>query len=188
MNARVLVAGLTLLVGCDMLISGKGAPGEQVPVAAPAPAPPPPADVAATAAEPAAPAKPKDPLDLAIEAQDAYVYNPIGKKDPFRSFLALASADDEVPRTPLQRYDLDQYQLVGIVWGVDRPRALVEDPEATGHVVEIGTYMGKNWGKVTQITSSGLVITEEYQTIDGELVVNEIPLSLPDPTAAGGRR
>lgn len=185
MTARVLLVGLALLAGCDALVSGKGAPGERQ-EAPPAPAPAPAAEAAP--GEPAAPARPKDPLDLAIEAQEAYVYNPIGKKDPFRSFLALAQNDDDVPKTPLQRYDLDQYQLVGIVWGVDRPRALVEDPEATGHVVEIGTYMGKNWGKVTQITSSGLVITEEYQTIDGELVVNEIPLSLPDPTASGGRR
>jgi Tfp pilus assembly protein PilP len=45
--------------------------------------------------------------------------------------------------------------------------------------MEIGTYIGKNWGKVTQITSSEVVVTEEYQTMDGELVVNPIRMSLP---------
>ena len=120
-------------------------------------------------------------LDRAIAAQENYVYNPIGKRDPFRSFLAAGErgVEDETPRTPLQRYEIDEYRLVGIIWGIDRPRALVEDPDNVGHVMEIGTYIGKNWGKVTQITSSEVVVTEEYQTIDGELVVNPIRMVLP---------
>ena len=120
-------------------------------------------------------------LDRAISSQESYVYNPIGKRDPFRSFLAAGErgVEDETPRTPLQRYEIDEYRLVGIIWGIDRPRALVEDPDNVGHVMEIGTYIGKNWGKVTQITSSEVVVTEEYQTIDGELVVNPIRMVLP---------
>ena len=45
--------------------------------------------------------------------------------------------------------------------------------------MEIGTYIGKNWGKVTQISPTEVVVTEEFQTIDGELVVNSIPMVLP---------
>ena len=48
-----------------------------------------------------------------------------------------------------------------------------------GHVLELGTYIGKNWGKVTQITSGEVIVTEEYQTLDGELVVNPQTLNLP---------
>ena len=55
----------------------------------------------------------------------------------------------------------------------------MEDPEGVGHVMEIGTYIGRNWGKVTQVTSGEVVVTEEYQTIDGELVVNNISMTLP---------
>ena len=122
----------------------------------------------------------QSPLDAAIAAQDGYVYNPIGKRDPFRSFLASGGRiQDETPRTPLQKYELDKYLLVGIIWGVERPRALVEDPDSVGHVMEIGTYIGKNWGKVTAITSGEVVVTEEYQTIDGELVVHPISMTLP---------
>ena len=74
---------------------------------------------------------------------------------------------------------MDQYQLVGIVWGVERPRALVQDPDGVGHVMEVGTYIGKNWGKVTRISPEEVVVTEEYQTIRGDLVVNDIRLHLP---------
>ena len=52
-------------------------------------------------------------LDRAIAAQEGYVYNPIGKRDPFRSFLAAGErgVEDETPRTPLQRYEIDEYFL-----------------------------------------------------------------------------
>jgi len=187
---------LGLAPGCDLIVTGKGTREERAAKAATkaASTPATPSDAADGAPPtgeqaPKKPEKPKDPLDLAIEAQEGYVYNPIGKRDPFRSFLASGPKDDDdTPRTPLQRYDLDQYQLVGVIWGIDRPRALVQDPEHTGHVVEIGTYIGKNWGKVTQITSSGVVVTEEYQTIDGELVVNEIPMKLASTDTEEGRR
>ncbi len=114
-------------------------------------------------------------------SEPEYVYNPIGKRDPFRTFIATADEEEIRSPTPLQRYELEQYELTGIVWGVDRPRALVEDPEGMGHVIELGTYVGKKWGKVTQITSSQLVVTEEYLTPDGALVVNPIEIKLQYP-------
>ena len=153
------------LPACDMLVSGEGTRLEN--------------EVKAPDAGPKSKRK-KDALDAAIEAAAEYSYNPIGKRDPFRSFLNFGARDErEAPRTPLQKFEIDQYQLVGIIWGVDRPRALVEDPEGVGHVMEIGTYIGRNWGKVTQVTSGEVVVTEEYQTIDGELVVNNISMTLP---------
>ena len=57
-----------------------------------------------------------------------------------------------------------------------------EDPDRIGHVMEIGTYIGKNWGKVTQIKPEEIVITEEYRDpIENELIINEITMRLPDP-------
>ncbi len=131
------------------------------------------ADAAAKAAQ----AAKQKALEVEEHVED-YVYNPIGKRDPFRTFIANAEEEEIRSPTPLQRYELEQYQLTGIVWGVDRPRALVEDPEGMGHVIELGTYIGKKWGKVTQITSSQLVVTEEYLTPDGALVVNPIEIKL----------
>ena len=113
------------------------------------------------------------------EDGDVYTYNPIGKRDPFRSFISGPREDDIRSPTPLQRWDIDQFLLVGIVWGVDQPKAMVQDPENQSHVLEIGTYIGRNWGKVTQVTSDSVVITEEYQTIEGELVTEQVSLSLP---------
>jgi type IV pilus assembly protein PilP len=150
---------LTLaLGGCDFFISGEGDPA------------------ATTVAAPIAPKKQASTEDDEEKAV-AYSYSPLGKRDPFRSFIELKVETTEVCCT--QKFEIDQYHLVGIVWGVDRPRALVEDPERVGWVIEIGSYLGKNWGKVTGITSSEVIVTEEYQTIDGELVVNNISIKLP---------
>ena len=51
---------------------------------------------------PVAPQKKKeDPLDLAIAAQEGYVYNPIGKRDPFRAFLALIRLASKAQSGPI---------------------------------------------------------------------------------------
>jgi len=108
-----------------------------------------------------------------------YSYNPIGKRDPFRSFIAGRQDEEIRSPTPLQRFDIEQLTLVGIVWGIDHPRALIQDPDKISHVVERGTYIGRNWGKVAEITSREIVITEEYQTIEGELVTEQVKMNLP---------
>ena len=116
--------------------------------------------------------------DPAAEARAQWFYNPAGKRDPFASFVsrqAVASAvAPDAP--PLQRWDADKFALTGVIWSVDVPRALLVDPEGIGHVVRLGTYVGRNWGKVTAILEDGIVVTEEYRTLDGELVVNPVSI------------
>jgi len=55
---------------------------------------------------------------------------------------------------------------------------LIIDPEGLGHVVKIGTYVGRNWGKVTSIEDQIVTVTEEYKTPDDTLVVNPVQLRL----------
>lgn len=135
--------------------------------------------------KPAAPRKPVSAATLAEEAaaqSDGYYYNPAGKRDPFQSFMAQQRRAGEVlgaDAPPLQRYDVDKFNLRGVIWDTGSPRALLVDPDGTGHVVRIGSYVGRNWGKVTSITQDGLVVTEEYQTLDGELVVNPVTVRFP---------
>ena len=127
------------------------------------------------------PSQKKEDKVVEEEEEVKYTYNPNNKRDPFQSFLVTASEDsllDNIPRTPLQKYEVGQYSLTGIIWGIDRPRALVEDPDGIGHVVEIGTYMGTKWGKVESIEEGVVVVTEELQTVDGQLVVKRQELRL----------
>jgi len=51
----------------------------------------------------------------------AYFYNPVGKTDPFKSFIAeeeeMESKRDRKPRTYLETLDLSQLQLIAIMVG-----------------------------------------------------------------------
>ena len=72
-----------------------------------------------------------------------YIYDPTGKKDPFRSFiLDRLNEEGKQAKGPLEEYDLSQLAVVGVVWDAERPRALVEDPSGRGYVVQEGTAMG----------------------------------------------
>lgn len=119
------------------------------------------------------------------EAPPPITYSPIGKRDPFQSYLAELRNTDmtrvDRAREATEEYELDQYKLSGVVTGTSQPRALVEDPGGKGHVVRIGTRLGKNSGVVTRITSSGIVVTEEFRAPTGEKVRVPMTIKLPQP-------
>lgn len=112
-----------------------------------------------------------------------FSYSPVGKRDPFRSYLAdLSEAQAQTISRPIQateRFELDQYRLTGLITGTSQPKALVEDPEGVGHTVRIGSYIGKNGGVVRRITTKGFVVTEEFRAPTGELVKVPITVKLP---------
>lgn len=111
----------------------------------------------------------------------SYMYTPVGKRDPFRSFykdLQSTHVALNVKLGPLQMFEIDQLKLVGVVSGIAQPRAMVEDPAGKGYVVQIGTMIGKNFGRVVRITADGLIIAEDYRDPNGRPVINNIHLTM----------
>jgi type IV pilus assembly protein PilP len=163
----VLTAGIALSgLACE----------EQEP--APAFTPPPKARTAAVAAAAAAPAAP------------AYVYgyNPVGKRDPFRSPglepRIVAEGAMSACNEPLCQFDLEQLKLVAVITGDANPIAMVEDPYGRGHVVRRNTRLGKKGGKATQILRDSVTVTEYYAGADGKVMSNPVSLQLkPDAVA-----
>jgi type IV pilus assembly protein PilP len=174
---RALVRGLWL---AGSLFVGASACEEE--------APPPPAATAAKKPAPA-PAKPKEADKAKDKDSDApkleYSYSPVGKRDPFRSYIAdmrdLAKQDEDRRPESTEKFELDQYRLTGIISGTSQPQAMVEDPEQIGHVLRIGSRLGKNGGRITRIGVSEIVITEEFRAPTGERVRVPITLRLPQP-------
>ncbi len=137
---------------------------------------PPPAE----APPPAAP--PSEGAATEAEADSAYAYSPIGKRDPFRSlFDQLQREDQGQILTELQKFELDQLRLVAIISRVAAPYAMVEDPSGKGHTLTRGILIGKNWGRVAQITPECVVIKEEYRDYTGRKVTNNSSICLPKP-------
>jgi len=105
-------------------------------------------------------------------------------RDPFRSYFTevLIAGGDTGPITevpPLQQYEVDQFTVLGIIFGVATPTALVADPMNQTHTVKIGTIIGRNWGKVIKIRKDAVVVNEEYtDSNSGEFKVNTIILPI----------
>ena len=145
---------------------------------------PPPAAKAAPSA-PAAEIK-VEPLPLVT-----YVYNPQGKPDPFKPLIVERP---EVPRskkvpekaieevsskaTPLERMELSQLKLVALIWNIQQPRAMIEDGTGKGYILAQGTPLGRNKGRVTQITSAGVIVSEQYETSSGKFGTRAVTLKL----------
>lgn len=115
-----------------------------------------------------------------------YAYEATGKRDPFRSFVldeATRRANHE--RGPLEQFDLSQLTLVAVVWGTQRPRALVTDPSGRGYVVQEGTPIGKNDGQVIRISDNTMLVRETYVDYLGAATSKEIELRVRSKAQGG---
>jgi type IV pilus assembly protein PilP len=115
------------------------------------------------------------------EQSEAPRYSPAGKRDPFRP-LALKTKAGSRPRenlSPLERYEIGQLTLVGIVWDISEPRAMVEDATGLGYIVKVGTPIGTNDGKVKAIKPTEVVIVEIHTDFYGERKSREVSMKLP---------
>ncbi|MCC6277465.1 MAG: pilus assembly protein PilP [Oligoflexia bacterium] len=97
-----------------------------------------------------------------------YSYSAEGKRDPFMPVQNTSGTEPIIgPTFPLQRFDLDQLKLAGIIWDVKSPKAMVLDPTGKGHVVKVNERVGKNNGYIARIREGEIVIVESYTAQDG---------------------
>ncbi|MCK5680830.1 pilus assembly protein PilP [bacterium] len=116
-----------------------------------------------------------------------YEYKSNDRKDPFRPFINFSQiersipTDSERPLTPLEKYALNQFQLVGIILAGDMNNyALVEDPEHIGHTVRKGDMIGNLSGQVKDIKFNEVIIEEPYLDIYDKEQTRTISLRLRD--------
>jgi type IV pilus assembly protein PilP len=122
-------------------------------------------------------------------SQGRPIYNPKGKIDPFEPLFrdkpSVAAVkqrrEKRVPRTPLEKIDLSQLKLVGIIMASSGNRALVEESNGKGYVIKNGTYVGTNAGKVVKIDKDKVVVAEEYEDVLGNVTLRNKELKLPKP-------
>lgn len=110
--------------------------------------------------------------------KEEYVYDPTGRRDPFqvhKSFQrkSIVSGIKKVDQAnlgeildPLLKLDLDKLEVVGIIWEVANPRALVMDPgdpEHRVHIITKRTKIGRNNGYVAAIREGEIVVIEAFE-------------------------
>lgn len=145
---------------------------------APTPAPGPAAPKAQP--QPITPIQPKPEAPKAEEKPaPAYSYNPGGRRDPFKPLISREEKKAKVAdRPPLERYNISEFKLTGIVWGGFGYNAMLEGPDGKGYFVRVGTIMGPNRGVIKKITKSSIVIEEKYKTYTGQTQHKEIIVDL----------
>jgi len=111
------------------------------------------------------------------DKQESEHYDSLGKIDPFESLIQEKTEEsqpliDERPKrilTPLEKIELSQIRLVAVIIMKNRQVAMVEEANGKGYEVGIGTYIGKNQGKVSEIKDSSIVIKELVKDYKGKL-------------------
>jgi len=121
-----------------------------------------------------------------VSSSAGYGYDATNKRNPFRSFVldeALRLTKHE--RGPLEQFDLSQLSVVAVVWGTQRPRALVTDPSGRGYVVQEGTTIGKNDGQVIRIGDTTMLVRETYVDYLGAATSKEIEMRVRSKAQGG---
>jgi type IV pilus assembly protein PilP len=119
----------------------------------------------------------------------AYAYDPKGKIDPFQSVFVtqpregtkvrISARERKIPLTPLQKIDLSQLKVVGIIVSATGNKALVEDPSGKGYVITKGTYVGANFGRVRKIIRDRVIVEEEVEDFfTGQMKLQTVDLIL----------
>jgi type IV pilus assembly protein PilP len=104
---------------------------------------------------------------------EPFVYEPGDRRDPFLAILqsreaALAGAggagaikpDFDRPKEPLEEFPLDSLRMVGTITLQQRAYALVRAPDSVVHRVSVGDHVGQNYGKITGISETEVVLME----------------------------
>lgn len=113
-----------------------------------------------------------------------YAYDPTGKPDPFKSFIAEQEEFEEKrrrkPKTYLETLDLSQLELTAIVISPKGKWAMVRDSKGLGHVIKKGTHIGTNFGVVSEIKEEEVIIREKYQDFKGQEKFKDVAKKLPE--------
>jgi type IV pilus assembly protein PilP len=156
----------------------------------------------ATAAPPEAPTKPAiqpgqivtTPQNIPSE-QAALIlrtvtssYKTEGRIDPFVPLLKTKETkkQEQAERrkkpkrrlTPLEKVDLDQLKLVGVILAPSGNMALVEEASGKGYIVSVGTRIGINSGKISEIMQDRIIVDEEIEDVTGKITKEKRPLKI----------
>ncbi len=113
-----------------------------------------------------------------VSSPGQYTYDPGNRKDPFKPLTSGGSAISKVTLPPLQRHEISELKVIGIVWGDFGYKAMVQASDGKGYTLSKGTLVGPNKGVVKRITKKSVIIEEMYLTTLGVEKKREVILEL----------
>ena len=144
--------------------------------------PPPPQGAASPAAKAKAPVQQRLSSLKPPPPQETFDFS--GKKDPFRSYVVASKAKLPLPpiseiQLPIQKFEVSQFKVLGIITGLKENRAMVLDPTGKSYVIKEGSLIGPHNGKVQAITPTVIDVIEQYRNESGQIKTRVVKLALP---------
>ena len=131
--------------------------------------------------------KPKSDISY-INTNVVPLYDPAGKIDPFEPLFKetpkIKSASwtytetGRKPTTELEKIDLSQLRLTGIILAASGNKALVQESSGRGHVISKGTYIGIHGGRVSGVLRDMVIVEEQMKNVEGRLFIQKTKLKL----------
>jgi type IV pilus assembly protein PilP len=121
------------------------------------------------------PGVPPPPVDSA----EGYSYDPKSRRDPFQSLTKMiktASLQSQMP--PLQRVQISDMKLLGIMWGGYGYFGLIQTPDGKGYTVKEGMLLGTNNGVIKTISDKAIIVSEPTIDIAGRKSTKEVEILL----------
>ena len=137
-------------------------------------------------------ARPADPIPPipSVKTYTPYEYAGLTGRDPFIASITEGSDDGrstsgsgpqpdfERSKEYLERYELDTLSMVGTFSQEESEWALVRDPEGIIHRVPVGDYIGKNHGRVVNISNTQVNLSELISDGTGGWLVREASIAM----------
>jgi type IV pilus assembly protein PilP len=127
-------------------------------------------------------------VETAYAGNKAPVYDPAGKTDPFEPLIKGISKDtsqkatyadtDTKGDTPLEKIDLSQLKLTGIVRAASGNKGLVREASGRGHIIVQGTRIGIHGGRVAEVLSDKIIIREKMKDVLGKIFLQNTEMKL----------
>jgi len=114
-----------------------------------------------------------------MDSAEGYSYDPKSRRDPFQSLTKMiksASLQSQMP--PLQRVQISDMKLLGIMWGGYGYFGLIQTPEGKGYTVKEGMLLGTNNGVIKTITDKAIIVAEPTLDIAGRKSTKEVEILL----------
>ena len=135
-----------------------------------------------------------------IKPYERYLYQAetLALRDPFRSFLEkrvetqdIAQIDDPNQKAmqeeielhnseELESFTLDSLRMVGIMENIEAMWGIVRDTDGVVHRVQVGNYIGTNFGKIINIQEDRIDVRELIQDSQGLWEERAATLALTD--------
>lgn len=122
-----------------------------------------------------------------IKPYETFAYKQENLRNPFVPFSQeiVTPGPGPGPRKdrkpePLEQYPLDSLQFVGHLEKSGARWGLVAAPDSSVYRVQVGNYIGKNYGKIVSITESNIKLVEIIPSGTGGWIDREASLALSE--------